>query len=480
MRPPDPQDPESHRLAADARREANWKRWRPYLAARQVPLALLLLLLLLLREWHLHPNGQIPAYDYELSSVNPPVHAWACWEVYLRSGREDIDFLKRVFPKLLLNFTWWVNRKDAAGRGLFRGGFLGLDNIGVFDRSKPLPGGGTLEQADGTAWMGFYCTCMLSMAVELARHDPSYEDMASKFFEHFLQIAEALNALGGQGLWHEGDGFYYDRVKKPGEACVPLRVRSLVGLVPLLAVYCVREEVAHALPGFESRMLWFFENRKPELARLSCLEESGEPGRRRILLALASRDQLRRTLARVLDEAEFLAPHGVRSLSKYHLGHPFVYDTGLPGHRPRVGYVPGDMDSFDFGGNSNWPGLVPAQLPAGAGTPRVPPLLRRRLPNRVPDGVGAADEPGRGGGRTRKAAGVAALAGCQWRAAVPRPGLPPRRRPALERLPAVPRVLRRRHRAWPGGQSPGVDRARGRTAPPRRRLTIPDSRRSLR
>ncbi len=315
-------------------------------------------LALLLREWYLHPNGQIPAYDYDLSSVNPPVHAWACWEVYLRSGRDDIHFLKRVYPKLLLNFNWWVNRKDAQGRNLFQGGFLGLDNVGVFDRSKPLPGGGHLEQADGTAWMGFFCTCMLAMSVELARHDPAYEDMASKFFEHFVQIAEALNTLGGEGLWQNDDGFYYDRVKKPGDHCVPLRVRSLVGLVPLLAVYHLREEVIRELPGFEQRMLWFFENRKGELGRINCLEEKGEPGRRRILLALPSRDQLRQTLAYVLDEAEFLAPHGLRSLSKYHERYPFVYKAGWFGGRYEVGYVPADMDNTDFGGNSNWRGPV--------------------------------------------------------------------------------------------------------------------------
>jgi hypothetical protein len=316
-------------------------------------------LALLLREWYLHPNGQIPAFDYDLGNVNPPVHAWACWEVYLRSGRDDIFFLKRVFSKLLLNFNWWVNRKDAQGRNLFQGGFLGLDNLGVFDRSKPLPGGGHLEQADGTAWMGFFCTCMLAMSVELARHDPAYEDMASKFFEHFVQIAEALNTLGGEGLWQNDDQFYYDRVRKPGEHCIPLRVRSVVGLVPLLAVYHIGEEAIHAdLPGFEKRMLWFFENRKDELSRINCLEEKGEPGRRRILLALPSRDQLRKALAYVLDEAEFLAPHGVRSLSKYHERHPFVYKAGWFGGRHEVGYVPGDMDTPDFGGNSNWRGAV--------------------------------------------------------------------------------------------------------------------------
>ena len=313
---------------------------------------------LLLREWYLHPNGQLPAYDYDLGNVNPPVHAWACWEVYLRSGRDDIDFLKRVYPKLLLNFNWWVNRKDAQGRNLFQGGFLGLDNLGPFDRSKPLPGGGHLEQADGTAWMGFFCTCMLAMSVELAQHDPAYEDMASKFFEHFVQIAEALNTLGGEGLWQNDDGFYYDRVRKPGEHCVPLRVRSVIGLVPLLAVYHLREEVIHKLPGFEQRMLWFFENRKAELDRINCLEEKGEPGRRRILLALPSRDQLRQALTYVLDEAEFLAPHGVRSLSKYHERHPFVYKAGWFAGRYEIGYVPGDMDTPDFGGNSNWRGPV--------------------------------------------------------------------------------------------------------------------------
>ena len=313
-------------------------------------------LVLLLREWYLHPSGQLPAYEYDLSNVNPPVHAWAAWEVYEADGKRDRLFLERVFHKLLLNFTWWVNRKDPEGRGVFGGGFLGMDNLGVFDRSKPLPTGGELAQADGTAWMGFYCTSMLRIAVELALHNRAYEDVASKFFEHFVQIADALNNLGGCGLWDEEDGFYYDALLADGKG-VPLKLRSIVGLVPLLAVHVLDEAViGPALPDFLKRGLWFRDHRKGALKHVAALEESGEPGRRKALLALPTRDRLERVLARLLDEAEFLSPFGVRSLSKAYDRDPYVFRAG--GKEYAVRYVPGDMDATESGGNSNWRGPV--------------------------------------------------------------------------------------------------------------------------
>ena len=232
---------------------------------------------LFLREWYLHPNGQMPAYEWALSDVNPPVHAWACWRVYKMTaprGERDVAFLKRVFTKLLLNFTWWVNRKDVAGNHLFAGGFLGLDNIGVFDRSKPLPGGGRLEQADGTAWMAFYASTMLAMAMELAQYDDTYEDIASKFFEHFVHIADAMNTLGGMGLWHDNDGFYYDQIKVD-DAVAPLGIRSIVGIIPLFAVEVLEQADIDRLPGFRKRMEWFLKYR-PDLGRhIAYCDKSG-------------------------------------------------------------------------------------------------------------------------------------------------------------------------------------------------------------
>jgi hypothetical protein len=313
-------------------------------------------LLLLLREWYLHPNGQLPACEYNLSDVNPPVHAWACWRVYLLDGRTDPAFLEKAFHKLMLNFTWWVNRKDVEGRGVFSGGFLGLDNIGVFDRSKPLPTGGYLQQADGTAWMGFYCTTMLAIALELALHNRAYEDIASKFLEHFVHIADALNNLGGAGLWHEGDGFYYDQLHLDGRS-VPLRLRSLVGIIPLLAVHILEEEIIHwNLRPFEKRMNWFLRNRKDLLRHISSMEMRGEAPRRRSLLALPNRQRLERALRYLLDENEFLSPYGVRSLSRVYKDQPFVFRSG--GQDYTVAYVPGDSDSGLFGGNSNWRGPI--------------------------------------------------------------------------------------------------------------------------
>ena len=315
-------------------------------------------LVLFLREWYLHPNGQIPAYEFAFGDVNPPVHAWAAWRVYKISGprgQRDRVFLARVFQKLLLNFTWWVNRKDLEGHNLFSGGFLGLDNIGVFDRSQPLPTGGHLEQADGTAWMAFYCATMLSMALELAQEQPEYEDMASKFFEHFIAITDAMNALGGSGLWDEQDGFYYDQLHANGGS-IPLRVRSLVGVVPLFAVEVLEQDAIDALPGFARRMRWFLENR-PDLSRyITCMAESDRPGHAHRLLAIPSRERLERVLRYVLDEQEFLSPFGVRSVSRIHKAQPYVFHAQGMDHV--VDYQPGESSTGLFGGNSNWRGPV--------------------------------------------------------------------------------------------------------------------------
>lgn len=318
-------------------------------------------LLLLLREWYMHPNGQMPAYEWNFSDVNPPVHAWAVWRVYKIAdpkGHRDLDFLERAFQKLLLNFTWWVNRKDVEGRHVFGGGFLGLDNIGVFDRSRPLPGGGHLNQADGTAWMASYCLLMLSMSLELALKRPAYEDIASKFFEHFVNITDAINALGGDGLWDEEDGFYYDQLIIDHKNPIPLKVRSLVGLLPLVAVAVLEQKTIDALPGFKKRMNWFLENRK-ELAKHISYGECGPcevDGNALRLLAIPSRERLRRCLERLVSEDEFLSPFGIRSLSKIHEAEPFRFTHA--GEYNEVQYVAGESDSWMFGGNSNWRGPI--------------------------------------------------------------------------------------------------------------------------
>jgi hypothetical protein len=319
-------------------------------------------MLLFLREWYLHPNGQIPAYEWKFSDVNPPVHAWACWRIYkitAPAGERDREFLERCFQKLLLNFTWWVNRKDSEGRNLFAGGFLGLDNIGIFDRSTALPDGQRLEQADGTAWMAFYALTMLNIALELAQRpdggvNTAYEDMASKFFEHFVQIADAMNTLGGKGLWDEQDGFYYDQILDDGKPPVPLRTRSLVGLLPLIAVELIDEQRIASLPGFKKRMEWFLAHRSDLAVHVSYCRRGGAHGHR--LLALPSRERLQRLLAYLLDEREFLSPFGIRSLSRYHEANPF--ELHLQGEQKTVRYVPGESDSHMFGGNSNWRGPV--------------------------------------------------------------------------------------------------------------------------
>ena len=316
-------------------------------------------LLLLLREWYMHPNGQLPAYEWNFSDVNPPVHAWAVWRVYKiadNKGNRDLLFLEKAFQKLLLNFTWWVNRKDMDGRHVFGGGFLGLDNIGVFDRSHALPGGGYLQQADGTAWMGFYCLTMLSMALELALTKPAYEDIASKFFEHFVSICDAINTLGGNGLWDVQDQFYYDQLIIDDEAPVPLRIRSLVGLLPLSAVTVLKQKTIDALPGFRKRMDWFLVNKPGLLKYVTAKRVQGQKNSGRVLLAIPSEERLRQSLTYMLDPKEFLSNFGIRSLSKAHKEHPFIFSHGGSTHQ--VEYTPGEATTDMFGGNSNWRGPI--------------------------------------------------------------------------------------------------------------------------
>jgi len=320
------------------------------------------------REWYMHPNGQLPAYEWAFGDVNPPVHAWATWRVYQidrkLTGTGDRQFLERVFQKLLLNFTWWVNRKDAEGNNVFEGGFLGLDNIGVFDRSAPLPTGGHIEQADGTSWMGMYCLNMLTIALELALENPVYEDMATKFFEHFLYIAEAMNHVGGDSsqLWDEEDGFYYDVLNLPDGGKIPLKIRSVVGLTPLFAIAILEPETLEKLPKFKQRLEWFIENRPNLKMNVACMETEGQKARRLLALTYLSphkyveSDRFRQVLSKMLDENEFFGDHGVRALSRYHAQHPYVFDVDGTSHR--VAYEPAESTSGLFGGNSNWRGPV--------------------------------------------------------------------------------------------------------------------------
>jgi hypothetical protein len=316
-------------------------------------------LVLFLREWYMHPNGQIPAYEWAFGDVNPPVHAWAAWRVYKIEkrirGAGDRRFLERIFQKLLLNFTWWVNRKDPEGKNVFQGGFLGLDNIGVFDRSAPLPTGGHIEQSDGTAWVGMFCVNMLAIALELAKENPAYEDVASKFFEHFVYIAHAMGHMGDEGieLWNEEDGFFYDVLHTPGGA-FPMKVRSLVGLVPLFAVQVIEPEDLEKLPQFERRMRWFLENR-PDLGHHVTRQETAG-GKERRLLSLVSGERLLRVLRYMLDENEFLSPYGIRAVSRYHREHPYVLE--VDGREYRVDYEPAESSTGLFGGNSNWRGPI--------------------------------------------------------------------------------------------------------------------------
>ncbi len=316
-------------------------------------------LILILREWYMHPNGQIPAYEWAFGDVNPPVHAWAAWRVYKiekkHKGTGDRVFLERVFQKLLLNFTWWVNRKDAEGKNIFQGGFLGLDNIGVFDRGAPLPTGGHIEQSDATSWMGMYCLNMLSMALELARENRAYEDVASKFFEHFVYICRAMNNIGGEKieLWNREDGFFYDVLHLPNGETFPLKIRSLVGLIPLFAVETLDFELIDRLPRFKHRMQWFIENR-PDFS--SHVETQTHDGGVRRFLSLVSRDRLKSVLGYMLDENEFLSPYGIRALSRYHKDHPYVLSA--LGTDYRVDYEPAESSTGNFGGNSNWRGPI--------------------------------------------------------------------------------------------------------------------------
>ncbi len=315
---------------------------------------------LMLKEVYLHPSGQVPAYEWNFSDVNPPVHAWATNFLFLMEkqlrGEGDLEFLKRMFNKLALNFTWWVNRKDRSGKNLFEGGFLGLDNIGVFDRSAPLPTGGHLEQADGTAWMALFCQNMLEIAVELATHDPAYEELAIKFAEHFLWIGSAVNRVGAQGMWDEEDGFYYDLLQLPDGQSTRLKVRSMVGLLPLCAVTVVekyqREQVPRVVEHIFARMA-----RMPELA--TGIHATGPQHRGaadRGILALVNEQRLRRILTRMLDENEFFGPYGIRALSRFHANHP--YSFWVHGQEFRVDYLPAESNSGMFGGNSNWRGPV--------------------------------------------------------------------------------------------------------------------------
>ena len=314
------------------------------------------------REWYMHPNGQLPAYEWAFSDVNPPVHAWAAYRVYKidakQNGRADRSFLESIYHKLMLNFTWWVNKEDQEGKNVFQGGFLGLDNISVFDRSKPLPTGGYLDQSDATAWMGFYCLVMLKIALELARENPVYQDSASKFFEHFLRIAQAMTRSGHHGvsLWDEADEFFYDTLHLPDGQIIPLKVRSLVGLMPLLAVETLDAEVLEAHPDFHRRMLWFFQNRTylRDEGSMACVQHAGVRERR--LLSVVNRERLVKVLGPMLDENEFLSPYGIRSLSKYHREHPYHYDVNGQAHP--IGYQPAESKSGLFGGNSNWRGPV--------------------------------------------------------------------------------------------------------------------------
>jgi len=315
-------------------------------------------LILFLREWYMHPNGQLPAYEWAFGDVNPPVHAWSCLQVYkidkAKTGKGDIEFLERVFQKLLINFTWWVNRKDSKGNNVFEGGFLGLDNIGVFDRSNTIPGGGRLEQADGTSWMAMYCLNMLEMALEIAQHNPAYEDVTTKFFEHFVYIAESLNRIGENwtGSWDDEEGFFYDVLAMPDGRFIPLKVRSLVGLSTLFAVLVLKKDLLEKVPEFHRRLKWFQRYREDN-GQYLVIEELKEHDD--ILLSLVPKARLERLMKALLDENEFLSPGGIRSISKIHKD---GYNVNIDGQNFGLDYQPAEGTSGLFGGNSNWRGPV--------------------------------------------------------------------------------------------------------------------------
>jgi len=311
-------------------------------------------LLLLMREWYTDPQGQLPAYEWNFSDVNPPVHAFAALEVYKTEkkiyGKSDLEFLKKIFQKLIINFTWWINRKDADGNSIFEGGFLGLDNIGLFNRSVMLPGNTLLEQADGTSWMGMYALNMMDIALEIAMHDISFEDLGTKFYEHFVIIAEALNEMG---LWNEEDKFFYDVMSLNKSDAFPLRIRSVIGVMPLFAVSIIKKEAFDKLPDFNKRMKWFRDYRNASNKYLPSQQKSNHDN---ILLSLVHKDRLQQLLEKLLDESEFLSSGGIRALSKFYQQNPYTLNYG--GNTYSIEYDPGDSTSWMFGGNSNWRGPV--------------------------------------------------------------------------------------------------------------------------
>ncbi len=430
-------------------------------------------LILLCREWYVHPNGQLPAYEWNFSDVNPPVQAWAALRVHEIAGDDDADFLARVLHKLLLNFNWWVNRKDVEGDNLFEGGFLGLDNIGPFDRSK-LPVDGVLEQSDGTAWMAMYCQDLLEMALALTRHHGVYEDLATKFFEHFALIGSALNE---KGLWNEEDGFYYDVLRTGGDA-IPLRARSVVGLLPLAAVTTIGPETMAALPDFAARVDWFVEH-LPLGEVVAHLESPSHAGWR--MLSIVDEAKLRRLLAAMLDPDEFLSDHGLRGLSRRHLSHPLTIEVG--GVTDTLDYEPGESRTGPVRRQLQLArtGVVPDQLPAHRDAARLPPLPGRRLHRRVPHRRRRPAHAGRGRRRAVRPPHRHLPRGPRRPAARARRLPPAPARPGLARPHPVPRVLPRRHRRRPGRLAPDrLDRAGGQPHHrPRARRETPAPRRAV-